>query len=178
MTALLRLLPSYLAAILILAACSDNPASQAGEPHKKFVVRSTTSSELPLVRRVTDAAGILNESQEAALTDRLQKLEQRTGHQLVIVTLHSLGGEDIAAYTLRLANRWGIGRKELNDGVVLLVAPNERKARIEVGLGLERTLPDSLCAAILEDVMIPKFRAGDLPGGIDAGVTSLVERLR
>ena len=97
---------------------------------------------------------------------------------MVVVTVPSLGGEDVAKYTLRLANRWGIGRKGFDDGVVLLIAPNERKVRIEVGLGLEQILPDSLCSRIMENVIIPKFRKGDLPGGIDAGVTSLIERLR
>jgi uncharacterized protein len=175
MTASLRLVAAM---ALALVACSDGQASNAANSNQTSIAHSATASELPLTGRVTDAADILNDSQEAALTRRLQLLELKTGHQMVVVTVPSLGGEDVAKYTLRLANRWGIGRKTFNDGVVLLLAPNERKVRIEVGLGLERTLPDSLCSAIMEKVMMPKFRIGDLPGGIDAGVTSLIERLQ
>jgi uncharacterized protein len=167
-----------IALTLALAACSDSQSSNVAEPNQAPTLDSATTSELPLTGRVTDAADILSAPQEAALTQRLKLLEVKTGHQMVVVTVPSLGGEDIAAYTLRLANQWGIGRKGFNDGVVLLIAPNEGKARIEIGSGLERTLPESLCSAIMETVMIPKFRNGDLPGGIDAGAASLIERLR
>lgn len=96
---------------------------------------------------------------------------------MVVATVRTLGGQDIATFTRNLANAWGIGRKDYNDGVVLLVAPNERKARIAVGLGLEKALPDALCRQIMDEQMLPRFREGDLSAGIEAGVDALIARL-
>jgi uncharacterized protein len=93
---------------------------------------------------------------------------------MVVVTVQSLGGRDVAAFTKELGNNWGIGRAEQNDGIILLVAPKERKARIEVGLGLEQTLPNALCQQIMDAKIIPHFRSGDYAGGITAGVTAII----
>lgn len=159
---------SFIVGLLAIAACSP-PAAPASEPDARH--------ELALSGRVTDAADILSPVQEAALTAKLANLERRKGHQFVVVTTPTLGGETVEAYSLRMANRWGIGRKGYNDGVLLLVAPNERKVRIEVGFGLEATLTDPICAEILKQDVLPRFGAGDLPGGIDAGVIAIVQRL-
>ena len=96
---------------------------------------------------------------------------------MVIVTVSTLGGRDVADFTRDLANSWGIGRKGHNDGVVLLVAPNERKVRIAVGYGLEKALPNALCQKIIDEQMLPRFREGDLPAGIEAGSRALIARL-
>ncbi len=106
------------------------------------------------------------------------QLEAATGHQMVVVTVSTLGGQDIASFTTELGNAWGIGSAERDDGIVLLVAPNERKVRIAVGYGLEKRLPDSLCQKIIDEDIIPHFRQRNLPGGIEAGVTALVAFLR
>ena len=133
-----------------------------------------TSETLILAGRVTDAASILSEAEEVALTARLAEFEARTKHQFVVVTVPTLNGQDVANYTLALANRWGIGRRVYKDGLVILVAPNERKVRIEVGLGLERVLPDAVCANVIDDEMLPKFKEGDIPAGINSGATALM----
>lgn len=138
---------------------------------------AATGDPFVLKARVTDVAGILTASGEAALVRRLAAFEARTRHQLVVVTVPTLKGQDVAVFTLNLAKRSGIGRKSHNDGIVLLVAPNERKVRIEVGLGLEKALPNEACAKILQYDVLPQFRSGDFPAGINAGVTALIERL-
>lgn len=132
---------------------------------------------VPLAGRVTDAAHILSPHEQVILSDRLEKLEQKTQHQLVVVTVPSLGGRDVADYTRDLANSWGIGRKGYNDGVVLLVAPTEHKVRIAVGYGLEKRLSDATCQQIIDQEVLPLFRKGDLPGGIEAGTNALIASL-
>lgn len=161
-----------------MAACSEGDIAETAQRGQASVAQPASSSELALIGPVTDAADILPWMNEVALTRQLAELERRTGHQLVVVTVPSLGGEDVAAYTLRHANRWGIGRKGYDDGVVLLVAPNERRVRIEVGRGLEQTLSNHMCSTILQEQVLPRFRDGDLAAGIEAGVTSLVQRLQ
>lgn len=166
-----------LLAALALAACDgpDQPANVAALASAP--AGNAAAPTLALAGRVTDAADILPPAAEAALTQQLTAFEQRTRHQMVVVTVPSLEGRDVADYTRALANRWGIGRREEDDGVVLLVAPNERKARIEVGRGLETTLTNELCAEIMNARMIPRFSDGDYTGGIDAGVEALIARL-
>jgi uncharacterized protein len=96
---------------------------------------------------------------------------------MVVVTVPTLGGRDVADYTRDLSNNWGIGRKGYNDGVVLLVAPVEHKVRIAVGYGLERKLTHDVCQGIIEQTMLPRFREGDVPGGIEAGTDALIAHL-
>ena len=160
--------------LLAAAACSDGTFSAESAP-------AGSAAEAPRVAfagRVTDAASILEPQEEARLSARLAELERTSRHQLVVVTVPSLGGEDIAAFTRDLGNAWGIGRAEEDDGVLLLVAPNERMARIAVGLGLEKALPDPLCSRIMEEHILPRLREGDMAGGIEAGVAALAEHLR
>jgi uncharacterized protein len=162
-----------LAVSLSLTASCD--ARTASPPTVDF--GNSTAAQTPAIQlagRVTDAAEILNPAQESALTAKLEEFERKTKHQMVIVTVPSLGGQDIAIYTRDLANRWGIGREDQDDGVVLLVAPNERKVRIAVGYGLEQTLTQPVCAQIIKEEMIPRFSKGDLPGGVDAGTDALM----
>jgi uncharacterized protein len=166
---------AFFAALLLVAGC-DAPVA----PPPTVDFGDTAANKAPalaLAGRVTDAADVLDPAQEAALTAKLVELERRTQHQLVIVTAPSLEGQDIAAFTRDLANGWGIGRKGHNDGVVLLVAPNERKVRIAVGYGLEQALTRAVCEQIINDKMIPLFRKGDLPGAIGAGTDALIALL-
>lgn len=93
---------------------------------------------------------------------------------MVIATTASLCGEDIDAYSLTLANAWRLGSKERNDGLLLLVAPSERKVRIEVGYGLEMVMTNALCADIIRRSIVPRFRNGDVRGGIVAGTDAIV----
>ncbi len=124
--------------------------------------------------RVVDAAGILSPEFEKQLTEKLLMLEQDTLVQLVVTTTPDLEGRDISEYSLDLANDWGLGSEERNDGMVILVAPNERTVRIEVGRGLEASVKDEEAAEIIRRVMIPQFENGDFEIGIDAGVDSLI----
>ena len=155
------------ATLLVMAGCDARTAAPPTVSFGNSVV--SRSPAIALAGRVTDAAGILDSTQEESLSAKLAELERTTKHQMVIVTAPSLGGRDIADFTRDLANFWGIGRQREDDGVVLLVAPNERKVRIAVGYGLEKTL--------IKDQILPRFRNGDLPGGIDAGTTELIRRL-
>ena len=111
------------------------------------------------------------------MTLKLEELERATQHEMVVVTVTTLGGRDVASFTRDLGSRWGVGRKS-NDGVVLLVAPKEQMVWIAVGKGLEGKLTKEACQQILDDTMMPRFRAGDLADGIDAGTDALIALLR
>lgn len=163
--------------VLFTLACSNGQATSVTATGTVSEGSATSIAPVHLAGRVTDAAHILSPQEQATLSENLEKLEQKTQHQLVVVTVPSLGGRDVADYTRDLANSWGIGRKYYNDGVVLLVAPKERKVRIAVGYGLEKRLADGACQQIIDQVMLPKFRKGDLPGGIEAGMDALIARL-
>ena len=132
-----------------------------------------------LTGRVVDQAGILTPEQEAALTQRLEALQQASSRQLVIATVASLEGRPIEDYGYRLGRHWGIGQREANNGIILLVAPNDRKVRIEVGYGLEPIMTDALSHQIIEDQILPRFRDnGDYAGGIEAGTNAIIEQLQ
>lgn len=131
----------------------------------------------PLTGRVVDNAEILTPEQEAQLTSKLQALEGQTTDQLVVVTLPTLGGYDIADYGYRLGRHWGIGQGEANNGILLLVAPNDRMVRIEVGYGLEGVMTDAYSSIIIRNDILPPFREGDYFRGIDAGVNAIATQL-
>jgi uncharacterized protein len=131
----------------------------------------------PLTGRVVDDAHVLPADVQASLTEKLADLEQRTSRQLVVVTLPSLQGDDIADYGYQLGRAWKIGQKGLNNGTLFIVVPSEHKVRIEVGYGMEGTLTDALTSVILQTQVIPKFRAGDVPGGVVAGADALIEQM-
>ncbi len=132
----------------------------------------------PLTGRVVDQAGILSVSAEQTLTAALQAHEQATSQQVVVATVASLEERDIAEYGVALGRAWGIGQKDKNTGVILLVAPNERAVRIEVGYGLEGTLTDATSRLIIENAILPQFRAGNMEAGIVAGTRSILGVLR
>jgi uncharacterized protein len=167
-----------LTSMLSALACSDGSASRSQQESTKPppAVRVLAAS-LPLTGRVTDAAHVLSPEQQGRLSAKLEQLERSTKHQMVVVTVPTLGGRDVADYTRDLSNSWGIGRKGYNDGVVLLVAPVEHKVRIAVGYGLEGKLTHDVCQEIIDKTMLPRFREGDVPGGIKAGTDALIARL-
>lgn len=131
-----------------------------------------------LDRHATDLSGTLSAQQMQALDLRLQRFERDTGSQLVVLIVPSLHGQDIAAFSLAVAERNRIGRGKLSDGVLLLVAKDDRKARIEVGYGLEGALPDITAGRIIREYMAPKFREGDYAGGIDDAVGLIEQAIR
>ncbi len=131
----------------------------------------------PLTGRVVDSAHVLAPDRAAALAAKLEALEASSGRQLVVATVPDLEGLDIQDYGVQLGNAWAIGDRERDDGAILLVAPNERKVGIQVGYGLESVLTDALSGVIIRRAILPAFRAGDLPGGIEAGADAIVEQL-
>jgi uncharacterized protein len=130
-----------------------------------------------LTGRVVDQAGVIDPAVEARLDVKLADLEQKTRIQLVVATLRSLQGYDIADYGYQLGRAWGIGQKGADNGALLIVAPAERKVRIEVGYGLEGILTDAVARLIIDNAILPRFRAGDFSGGIERGVDDLVQLL-
>lgn len=170
MTLSLRTLLGALA--LLVAACSPLSKAQPGD-----VETQGKAPAIALKGRVTDAAGLLGPQEREHLADMLQGFEQATSHQMVVVTVPSLNGQDVKTFTTELGNAWGIGRKGHDDGVLVLLAPNEREARIGVGYGLEETLPDDFCQQVMDELMVPRFQKGDWAKGVEAGVTALARRI-
>jgi uncharacterized protein len=127
--------------------------------------------------RVVDEAGILDAGTRAALTQKLAALEEKTTDQLVVATVRSLHGTSVEDYANRLFRQWKLGQAQKNNGVLLLVAPTERRARIEVGYGLEGTLPDAVGKLIIENGIVPRFRANDFAGGITRAVDDIIQVL-
>jgi uncharacterized protein len=125
--------------------------------------------------RVTDLAGVIDPATEADLDQRLDQLEQKTSSEVAVVTVASLDGVSVEDYAERLFRDWGIGQARSDNGVLVLVAPNEREMRIEVGYGLEGILPDGLAGQIIRDSFIPRFRENDYNGGIRDGVARVVD---
>ena len=127
--------------------------------------------------RVVDAANLLSPEAERSLTARLQALEESTGLQMVVATIPDLQGYPIEDYGYQLGRSWGIGDAKRDDGVLLIVAPNDRKVRIEVGYGLEPILTDSLSSVIIQSRILPAFRSGDMEAGIVAGAEAVAAQL-
>ena len=127
--------------------------------------------------RVVDEANVLDPQTRAALADKLAELEAKTSDQLVVVTLKSLQGTSIEDFGVEVGRHWRIGQKDKNNGVLLIVAPNERKVRIEVGYGVEGALTDAVSRLIIENAITPRFRAGDFAGGITRGVDDIISVL-
>lgn len=146
-----------------------------------LVLATTAAAELAvpaLSARVTDRADLLPPERERALEAKLAAFERETSHQLALLSVASLEGEPIESFALRVAEQWQLGQPGLDNGILLVVASQDRQARIEVGYGLEGAVPDAVAKRVLEDVMIPRFRAGDLAGGIEAGVDALLRAAR
>ena len=144
-----------------------------------FAITPAAAQTFPkLTGRVVDQANLLDPAQEVALTAKLAALETQSQRQFVVATIADLEGYDDSDYGYRLGRAWAIGGKERNDGLLLLVAPNDRKVRIEVGYGLEGIMTDALSHRIIQDKVLPAFKAGNYPAGIDAGVDSVITQLQ
>jgi uncharacterized protein len=140
-----------------------------------------------LTGRVVDAANILPPDVEARITAKSEAIEKQTSAQVVVATVPSLQGYEIEEYGYRLGRTWGIGQKRGSqvsggtgtgdNGVILLVAPNDRKVRIEVGYGLEPVLTDALSSVIIQRAIIPEFRAGNMPAGVEAGFDAIAKQV-
>jgi uncharacterized membrane protein YgcG len=130
-----------------------------------------------LTGRVVDNAQLIPAVAEARLVDKLAGLELNNGPQFVVVTVPSLAGQTIEQLGMVLGNGWAVGNAERNDGVLLIVAPTERKVRIEVGKGLEATLTNRLCDQVIQNDILPRFRAGNMQQGIEVGAERIMALL-
>ncbi len=139
--------------VLCIVSCSNEPQSQ--------------------LSYVMDSAGILTEVEEADLTKQIRELEDSIGSQIVIFTIDSLHGEKIEDFALRHANDWGIGRRDYDDGILIVVAVRDRSMRIEVGYGLELIVKDEIASGIVREQMAPKFREGKYHGGLQSAVETI-----
>ena len=131
-----------------------------------------------LTGRVVDDAGVLDAATRESLRAKLAALEAKTTDQVVVATVTSLQGVTIEAYANALFKQWRLGQADKNNGVLLLVAPNERRVRIEVGYGLEGALPNARARDILGDVVKPHFKSGDFIGGVEAGADAILAAAR
>ena len=130
-----------------------------------------------LTSRITDQAGLLSADDYTAIQAELAALEQKSTDQVAVVTLKSLEGYPIEDYGYQLGRKWGIGQKGKNNGILLIVAPNERKVRIEVGRGLEPVMTDAMSSLIIQNAILPEFRRGNFSAGIRAGVRDIKDVL-
>ena len=151
-----------LAAPCLLVACSASGVDPGEQPDG----------------RVRDFAEIIDARTEARLAARLDRAEQLYGPQVGIVTVKSLDGYPIEDFTTRYANEWGLGAKERDDGLIILVAPTERKVRIGTGLGIEDTYTDEWAAGVIDKTLLPRFRQGNYGRGLEGAVDMIIERMR
>ena len=169
MAAMVRALRTLLAALLVTLAALL-PIGRAWAQDLQPVPA--------LSGRVIDQTGTLNPTQRQALEAKLAAFEQEAGPQIVVLLVGSTAPEDIAAYAHRVADEWKIGRREVGDGLLLLVAKNDRKLRIEVAKALEGAVPDLAARQIIQNQISPAFKAGDYAGGLNRGVDALQARIR
>jgi uncharacterized protein len=139
-----------------------------------IAVVSHSQVAVPPVGRVVDQTGTLSTEQRAALERMLEQFESRKGAQIAVLMVQTTAGEPIEQYALRVAEQWKLGRKQVDDGAVLVIAKDDRALRIEVGYGLEGALNDATAKRIVSDVIAPRFREGDFFGGIGAGVDRMM----
>jgi uncharacterized protein len=143
------------------------------------LVGAPAAAELPArpAGPVYDGANVIDPTDEALLDARLRAYNQSTGRAVIVATVPSLEGEEIEPYANRLAQTWDIGGKETEQGLLFLVAPNERKLRIENSRGLDERMTDIMSGRIIRDVVVPRFKAGDISGGIVAGTDAIIKQL-
>lgn len=129
----------------------------------------------PLDRRVTDLTGTLNAGQASQLESLLKEFESRKGCQVAVLIVPTTAPDTIEQFGIRVADAWKLGRKGIDDGAILLVAKEDRALRIEVGRGLEGVLPDIIAKRIIEEIIVPRFKQGDMAGGIEAGISRILK---
>ena len=131
--------------------------------------------EIPdLSARVTDLTGLISAEQKSQLEAKLSTFEQKKGSQIAVLIVPSTQPEDIAQYSIRVVEKWKIGRKKVDDGLLVLIATDDHKVRIEVGYGLEGAIPDLIAKRVISEIMAPKFKQGDFAGGLNDGVDKLI----
>jgi len=130
-----------------------------------------------LTGRVTDNAQILSDETRKSITERLKAHEDKTTNQIAVLTVPTLNGEGIEEYAVAVFNDWKLGQKGKDNGILVVVAPHDRRMRIEVGYGLEGTMPDGVAGSIIRDVMTPHFKNNDYNKGIDEGVNAIIKVL-
>jgi uncharacterized protein len=133
---------------------------------------------IPPVARVTDLTGTLSTEQQRTLSGRLADFEHEKGSQLAVLVVPSTKPETIEQYGIRVGEAWKLGRKGVDDGVILIVAKNDHRLRIEVGYGLEGAIPDAVAMRIIDEAITPAFKAGDFYAGINAGVDRIMRAAR
>jgi uncharacterized protein len=144
-----------------------------------LLARAAAALDVPPLRaRVNDLAGVLPPERAQALEARLARFEQETSHQIVVLTVPTLGDDALEDFSIRVADAWKVGQKGVDNGAIVLVVPQDRKARIEMGRGLQGVIPDVIASRILRDRMIPRFRDGDYARGIEDGVAALESAAR
>lgn len=142
-------------------------------------IKTAPALDVPALRgRVNDHAGVMSAEQAQALESRLAQFEAETGHQVAVLTIPTLDGEDIEGFSIRVAENWKIGKKGYDNGVILVVAVKDRRLRLEVGYGLEGVLPDAIASRIISDYVVPRFRSQDYAGGIIAGVDAVLKVIK
>ncbi|HKY07514.1 MAG TPA: YgcG family protein [Candidatus Binatia bacterium] len=132
----------------------------------------------PLRGRVNDYAGVMSQEQRRSMESQLAQFEQETGHQVAVLTIPTLEGEDIEGFSIRVAESWKIGKKGFDNGVILVVAVKDRRMRLEVGYGLEGVLPDAIAKTITSNYIVPRFRSQDYAGGIIAGIDAVLKVIK
>jgi uncharacterized protein len=135
--------------------------------------------DVPRLRgRINDLAGLLSQAQTTSLENRLAQFEHETGHQIAVLTVPSLDGDTLEDFSIRVATTWKIGHQGNDNGVLLLIARDDRRIRIEVGYGLEGVLPDAVANRIIRQVIVPRFRDQDFFGGVEAAVSAITQATR
>ena len=129
----------------------------------------------PLAGRVNDLTATLSAAEKQALEAKLAACEADKGSQMAVLVINTTEPETIEQFGIRVAEAWKLGRKGVDDGVLLLVAKEDRALRIEVGYGLEGVIPDAVAKRVIDEVIVPRFRGGDLAGGVNAGVDTLIK---
>lgn len=142
------------------------------------VVACDYKSTPPLEGRITDLANLLSVIDRDRLTHMLASYEEETSHQLAVLVIPTLSGESIESYSLRVAKAWGLGQKDLNNGILITLAMKEKKVRIELGLGMEKYITNATVQAIISNAMVPAFRKGDYAGGLQAGLEQVMKEGR
>lgn len=144
-----------------------------------FALPALFALEVPRLKsRVNDYAGMLSVSTEHQLAETLRQLEQTDSTQIAVLTIPALEGENLEAFSIRVAEQWKVGRKGFDNGAILLIAKKERKIRIEVGYGLEGSLTDLVSGQIIRNVIVPQFRAGNIDQGVMDGVQAMIKVVR
>ena len=176
-----RILSALFCVFTLLGLTAINLSATDNAAEQNASVKETPSKEgskpPALTGRVVDQAGILSPAVKAELETALAAHENNTTNQVVVVTLESLNGANIEEYSLELGRRWGIGQKGKDNGVLLVVAPNDKQIRIEVGYGLEGILTDALSSNIINYYIIPEFKKGDIENGIKIGTQKIIALL-